>query len=451
MPEQGTEGLKSGRTSPVRSQETARGRGRRKQASSGSDSAGGILLTPESFKQALLKYARRDAYSGRPFSAIAVTISDYREISQEFGIQTAEQVNHLCRDLFCRGLQGADRLSNVAPGFFLILLPETEKANAELALARLSAIAAASRLQFHELDLKPEYRLSIAHFDFVSSRLDVLLSQLDCQIDRHGNLVHMDAASHPAGKDAVLASCDSWMERFESVSRPAGTTVLSLQVVSWRAADRWKERTAVEITRIDLRQCPQMSLEDLVKKARGLKEIDHPAVQPIVDFYLGVEADETPQYFLVTQDTPGLPLVRFLADNCLGQDVALEWIFSLLNGAIYLLGLMPPVIIAPLSPENIFVKAGERPLIAGYQLPYLFCQQAGASAQSLLVEICALIISICQKSQGEAIAQVMELSQSVMSGQGPRQLNTVHKLRSAVRRIVNKQESPPANISLSGG
>src|SRR5215470_9507409 len=97
-----------------------------------------LILTPAAFKQAVIKYSRRQVRDGRPFSLAVLSILEYRHVRETLGQQAAEQLNHLGQDVCLRNLRDADRLCVVPDGHLLLLLPETEPAGAKRTVERLS-------------------------------------------------------------------------------------------------------------------------------------------------------------------------------------------------------------------------------------------------------------------------------------------------------------------------
>lgn len=406
-----------------------------------------IGLTPEAFKQVLLKYASRHARNGKPFSVLRLDITDYARLSAESDSNYGEQLNHFCLDICQRSLRGFDRLCNVSPGTFLILLPETGKTSAELACHGLSHILSTTKIRICDQEIVPKYRTSMSHFDDCQFDLDMLLDNVGYHIDRHGNLSPRPSANHKSQEATALSCLTAWMERYTQKSKAQPRQVGGIDLLEWKCADSWDPGVEVDMRKIDLGSggAATFALEDLIKKSRALQALDHPSVLGLRDFCF----EPGGQFYLVIEAVSGIHLDEYLASTSCPSDKAFNWISSILNGVIYLLSVLPPVTITPFTAAHLLVTTSDRVIIVDYQTPYIFQAQSSASPYKLTANLASLILLICRQMQTKAASEIRQLCLNIVESEHQGHLSTPHKFRSAVQMIIEKDTHQDRHISLN--
>lgn len=420
-----------------------------------------LLVSASAFKQTLMKYIRRQARYGRTFCLASIEILEYEQVKNTLGAHAAQQLHRLGQDVCLKYLRDADRLCGAQPGQFLLLLPDTDPQGARQALERLAQLMGTAKAHYHHKQLRASASFHIVDSAQQGSDPEVLLGELGFKIDEGGNLGrHLGPDRAYRGAMAQAPFCgdfDVWSERYADIKLEGeGLYGENLRVSRLSARDCWRGGKPVQMRLIEPDQ-PDTSLEadflDLIaRRARVLQSIDHPGLLSTADYHL-----QDRRKLCLVQDRLDGPI---LGDYLLVEEIdgltLLDWALQILGSIIYLQGLMPPLVPPPPGDSSFIVGSGKHLVLVEFEIPYLFpnwhqpsqisAEEILAVAQGRPVAAYAPVLTGLARLMSELISrlphppgELAALLSCLQTEELPAEWNTVFKLRSAVKRIWDKE------------
>lgn len=403
------------------------------------------VLSPDGFKQVLQKYAARHAKGDVVFALLSIRITNHGELSIEGGEAASLVIESLLRTCLS-GLRQQDRACCLSDDFFLFLLPDADKAGAEQTRMRVRQILSQAKLKHNGKFFKPEGIVLFSHCGEAACDIDAMLHEVGATVDGHGELVQQDA--EPPERVLARAKLSSWAQRYhgftesnpdDTSKRENGDSAGEFRPASsdkWFATDSWS-KSAVRIQKVVAASAP--AWDETIKRARVLQAVDHPSLNKLMDFHCD---DQLNAVFLVWKQRNGqqtLSEVLGRKDTLKSTD-ALRWIGEITSALAYLQQLVPPVVPTAFSSGNV-VLDGQDIIIDGGLESYIFNAVTSKSAPSLFPEVAEVIEQIVHVSDSSTIpAELLELTAQLKAKDVPNNLNTMHKVRAAVRKIVERAE-----------
>jgi len=418
--------------------------------------------TPATFKQILIKYLRRQARYNRTFSLAVLDILEYEQVKKTLGPQAAQELHRLAQDVLTRFMRDADRLCGASPGQFLLLLPDTDAEGGRLALERLAQCTAQAKSHYHHKHLRPSCSFRMVDSGQYGSDPEILLDCIGFAIDEDGQLSKRTSPELQVRADLMRnepfnGSFSVWSQRYESAdmsSLSAAGDQLKISAAS--ARDLWRSSRPVQIRILEAAAADATFegelIESLARRLRVLQSIDHPGVVGCIDYHL----KERRSLYLVQDVLDGPTLTEYLSMASIDSLTVLDWALQICNSIIYLQGLMPPVVPSAPSKSSLIVSADKHLVLTGFEIQYLFpawhepTQISGEEIMAVnqgrpvpaftnvitgFAELIRwLIASLCDPSE-----QLTTLFARMGGDLLPADLNTVYKLRSALKRIWDWQ------------
>lgn len=393
------------------------------------------VLSPDAFKQALQKYAVRHAKGDAVFSLLSVRLTNFADLSTKHGAAACQQAGDSLLGTCLKGLRQQDRVCLPADDFFLFLLPEADRTGVDQARARIAQIVAESKLKHDGHTLKPEGEVLSTYLGDAVCDIDAMLHDVGATLDEHGEIIKRCAEAQQ--RTIAGANLESWSLRYEGFSGRNGDIGCGQITV---ARDCWSK------ARVKIRRAAPVSTagqidawDDVVKRARALQHIDHPSLNRLLDFH----PDETQSsVFLVRPLVDGEKLTDVLSGKQLEPSRALRWIGELIGALAYLQGLVPPAVPADLNSDSIVVVADDIVIDCAFD-QYVFNENPAAEETSrrLLAQAAALMAQIAAAAdQSQLPAELIDIIDNARKSPVPPALNTMHKLRSAVRKIIERAD-----------
>lgn len=417
-----------------------------------------LQVTPAAFKQILIKYLRRQTRYGRMFCVAVLEILEYEQVKRTLGPQAALNLNRVGQEVITRCIRDADRMCGACPGKYLLLLPDTDAGNARIALERLAQLTAAARTHYHHKQLRASCSYRIVESSPYGSDPEVLLSALGFEIDEDGNLNQRGAPELAGGADLVRGepfsgSFGVWLQRYREMEiGGASPGAGKLMVARGSARDLWRDSTPVCVRVVEPAQAGTTfgtdQVDTLSRRSRVLQAVDHPGVVGCVDYHL----KDRRSFYLVQDAFEGKPLAEYLSGSRIDGLTVLDWALQICNSIVYLQGLMPPVVPPPPAKDSIVVSADKDVVLIGFELQYLFPAAHGpgqisgdemmavaqgrpvAAYTSVLAgfaDLAAWLLEHLDHPPDRLASLFARLRQDEL----PPDLNTVYKLRAALRRI----------------
>jgi hypothetical protein len=405
------------------------------------------VLSPDGFKQALQKYAVRHAKGDADFALLSVHVSNYRELANKEGGETANLVSESLLRTCLSGLRQQDRVCCPADDFLLFLLPDADRGGAEQARIRVKQILSQAKLKQSGKILKPEGAVQSSHCGDAACDIDAMLHEVGAMVDEHGAIVKQEGEA----RESLLARAklESWAQRYHGFtlsnnggtgstasngSTPSNLTLAAGQTCC--ATDSWSD-LPVRIHKVAADAAP--AWDEVIRRARVLQSIDHPALNRLVDFHCDQQLHAV---FLVWGEREG----RHRLSEILGgkQDLkpalALRWIGEIVGALAYLQQLVPPVVPTKLSADDL-LESGQDIVIDGGLDSYIFDGGKGKTVAALFADIAHLIERIAQSTDSAKLPpRLSELVAQLKLKEVPQNTNTMHKVRAAVRELVERAE-----------
>lgn len=394
------------------------------------------VLSPDAFKQALQKYALRHAKGDAKFSLVSLEVANFQQLAEE---DTAESASHVCGILLrqcLNELRHQDRVCFPADDLSLFLLPDTDQSGCKQAEQRLSRVVAEFRHTHHGKVVRLDSRINSTDCGETVCDIDAMLHAVGATLDEHGGIVKHAVES----QRRQLAKLDSWAQRFEEFFGQNGSDREGRQALLTR--DRWSG-AQVRIIRVDLpADDTSVPRDQLVKRARALQSIDHPALNGLMDFHCD---EQLRTVFLVWHHRQGRLLSEFLPQSAIVIDAAkaLRWIAEIVSALAYLQALVPPAVPADLTVANV-LEIGDDILIDNVLESYVL-HSTPAHAE-LFAKTARLLEIILDKTDPTGVpAELTDVIAQLKQAEIPQKLNTMHKVRAVIRKIVERadREEPP--------
>lgn len=431
-------------------------------ASAPGETAGGLqrrmssknFISPDEFKQLLVKYSRRQSKGGKPFSLLSVEVANYETLVAHAGDDDVTHMMNGVRATILRNCREADRISLIAPGLFLILLPEADEEGAGYALARIKNALIANARPLAQI--KPFFNFLVASSGAGTCDLQTLLAAVGCILDEHDQLMVR------AGTRSVrtLGSLSSWLDRYKLSEKPEQFGMqaidgLQLESQRWSARDLWGNRelyiekylivamTGETVQNVSNDSGVLPPYEVLVQRARALQSLNSPYIQHIFDFfwsdpatlYLAVEKLDGQKLFSLIDKLDQRQLLQLACDFATALIQAQALVPSLRipfdPDAFYLSGELPSLQISCYCPGYLFPDAQSQALL-------LRQPRVPTSDDHNLKALVAFLRKLTENSTEPYALSLSRLAKNVESGGNDENLNTLHKVRSAINKLLNE-------------
>lgn len=392
------------------------------------------VLSPDAFKQALQKYAVRHVKGEAVFSLISVRVTNFADLSTKYGATATLVAGDSLLGACLKGLRQQDRVCLPADDFFLFLLPEADQSGVEQACARIIQIIADAKLKHDGNTLKPEGEVLSTHLGDAVCDIDAMLHDVGATLDEHGEIIRRT----PEAQQRTIASAnlESWLLRYEGFSGRDGGSPRPVVARDCWSTSRVNIRRAIPQAETALRA----AWEDVVKRARVLQHIEHPCLNRLIDFH----PDEThSSLFVVWRYLEGETLSTALAKKSLPVSSALRWIGELIGALAYLQGLVPPAVPSELTSQCVTILGDDIVIDCSFDA-YVFNENPPAEETSrrLLLQTAGLMGEIADATESSQLpAELTQIIDDLKKDKLPPALNTMHKLRSAVRKIIERAET----------
>lgn len=391
------------------------------------------VLSPDAFKQALQKYAVRHVKGEAVFSLLSVRVTNFADLSTKYGATAALVAGDSLLGACLKGLRQQDRACLPADDFFLFLLPEADRSGVEQACARILQIIADAKVKHDGNTLKPKGEVLFTHLGDAVCDIDAMLHEVGATLDEHGEITRRTAeAQH---RTIASANLESWLLRYEGFSGRNGDSARPVV-----ARDCWStNRVNIKRATPRVENALRVAWEDVVKRARVLQHIEHPCLNRLIDFH----PDEThSSLFLVWRYLEGETLSAALAKKSLPVSSALRWINELIGALAYLQGLVPPAVPADLTSECVMIFGDDIVIDCSFD-QYVFNENPPAEETSrrLLLQTARLMGEIADATERSQLpADLIQIIDDLKKDKVPPALNTMHKLRSAVRKVIERAD-----------
>lgn len=416
------------------------------------------VLTSAAFRQVLIKCSQRFVRQGRGFSLIALQVLEFEQVKRSLSEQAADQLSNLACSTFLKGIRGADRLCTAKPGHFIILMPDTDADGAQIAVDRLCHLVAQAKSHFKHKPLRASCSYKVAYCAQFLGDAEAMLRSLGYSFDNDGELdfAAESQSSRQEGSEApgLGGGFASWLERYEITGQCDSEQLGDvLKLTRLAAKDQWASGRPVRIRvaeRLFGTAFDTDVLAMLARRSRVLQSIDHPGIDAIIDF----QVKDNRALYLVSKCRAEPRLAEFLEPaNAIDSELISQWAVQICNALIYLQSLMPPVVPTSLSCGCFIVNDQKHLVLVDYEIPYLLpacCQGFNLSE----LEIQAVIqgrptpaYEPVVRSLGRMLGRLaadsgcerkfVELFERLQSEKLPADLNTIYKVRSALKGASN--------------
>lgn len=389
------------------------------------------ILSPDAFRQALQKYALRHAKGDAKFSLISVEVGNFQQLAES---GTTETASHVCEILLrecLHELRHQDRACFPTDDLFLFLLPEADQSVCKQAEQRIARVLAEFRHTLHGKVVKLDGLIISTDCGETVCDIDAMLHSVGATLDEHGGIVKQASKTHRL----QMAKFDSWAQRFDEF------TALNGEALEWTPGrstrDRWSG-LPVRISKLDLPlEASLIPRDEVVKRARTLQSIDHPALNRLIDFH----CDEQLQaVFLVWHQREGRLLSEFLSQygTVIESSKALRWIAEIVSALTYLQALVPPAVPTDLTVANV-LEIGDDIVIDNVLESYVLHSTPAQASAELFSKTAHLLETILRKTDTAAApAELTQVIAQLKQPELPQKLNTMHKVRAVIRKIVER-------------
>lgn len=396
------------------------------------------VLSPDAFKQALQKYAVRHAKGDAVFSLLSVHLTNFDQLATKHGAAACSLAGDSLLGACLKGLRQQDRVCLPAHDFFLFLLPEADRTGVDQARVRIARIVAEAKLKYEGNILKPEGEVFATHLGDAVCDIDAMLQDVGATLDEHGEIVRRCADAQQ--RITAGANLESWSLRYEGFSGRNGANRAGQSTV---VRDRWSgERVHIRSAAPHSTQALISAWEEVVKRARALQHMDHPCLNRLLDFH----GDETQSsVFLVWRFVEGEKLSAVLSDKQIEPAQALHWIGELISALAYLQGLVPPAVPADLTSDCIIVVGDDIVIDCAFD-QYVFNESPPAeeTLRRLLAQTAARVGEIAGATERSQLPdRLFDIIADLRKEPVSPAFNTMHKLRSVVRKIIERTENKP--------
>lgn len=351
---------------------------------------------PDEFKQALLKSMSKQAKAERTFAVIGISLQNADTIARLAGDDALDRLARAVRSAIARQCTAQELLCAVSERCLLVLHPEADAGAVTKQADRLSEILSA--ISITGTPLRPAFEVGVGES---AGLLDVnaLLLQLGCELDEHGDLREAGERSRQHRGDL-----QRWLQRYDL--RDDGL-----------ASDAWT-KTSVMFRRIDLGGSGQDTRQALLKHAKAMQAIEHAAIVPLIDFWLGDD-----QFICVERDFDERGMLEQWRGAHKSESLQLyfEWAGQYLSMLLYLQTLTPPVVLDVSAP--IVVSANKKLSLTGYAYDVLRKIAAHAAPKASEAAYVQLFRAFADRLD---VAELKELARNS-------DLTTLHKIRAAMK------------------
>jgi hypothetical protein len=246
----------------------------------------------DEFKQALLKHASRATKTGsKPFALIGLHLKNRPTIAQVAGEESVDKLMRALRTLISNQTSADNLICVLSPERVLVMEIGDESTAAALA-QQLRGSLEGMKLAGHHV--RPAFDIKVVAINGPDLSDD--LASLGCEITSHGDLTETipPRASYTGSKE-------SWMSRYREQEKSAGTVI-----------DTWSGKSCVLVS--SCIAADESQTAGLIKQARELQMLDHPSVEPLIDFWISDD-----EIVCVEHLPHGKPLKQWLQTHSLNS------------------------------------------------------------------------------------------------------------------------------------
>lgn len=250
---------------------------------------------------------------------------------------------------------------------------------------------------------------------------------------------------------------EEWLSRYTKLKQTKEENLLGLvKLTNWVAIDTWRDSKSVEITVIQPIQsgitysCE--TLKAIAQRARVVQSIDHPGLMSINDYHV-----KDMQALYVVQDLFECKrLNEYVAAVKIDNAFVLGLGEQLCNILIYLQTLIPPAPPPRLEQDVLAVDAAGHIICTDFQILYLLAgwlhelKTYNITSTTEYLGKPALIDSYTIQQIGAVMQKVLSyvanpnkelvsLAKQIQQEKTAKELNTIYKLRSALKAISDTQ------------
>lgn len=124
------------------------------------------------------EFGRAQRYS-RPLSIVMIDVDHFKSINDQYGHATGDHVLTNVGHILGDSLRDSDVLARIGGEEFVLLLPDTPKANAEFVAERMRSQLANTTIKFEALELKITASFGVAEITSEDETLEQMLSRAD--------------------------------------------------------------------------------------------------------------------------------------------------------------------------------------------------------------------------------------------------------------------------------
>jgi hypothetical protein len=406
-----------------------------------------IFIATDEFKQQLLKYANRHARNGRDFALVSVELANFETLSEYARKEDLAHTMNTVRAIAARTARNADRIATLSQAMLLLLLPDTSIDGAGVAISRLQQELMSNIRSLAQI--RPVFTFRVSASEGGSCELQEMLSRVGCNIDEHGELV----TKGQTRSVLMLGSLDSWKERFHR------STGQDESDSTYKAKDLWSSNE-VQLDRIELvehaqetgivagSQMPCIDCNQLVQRARSLQQLDSLSMQRLLDFFI----NQGKELFLAREERASLALGECKKNFSASQ--LLEVTIDFATVLIQAHSLIPHLTIQ-FKPEFLrYDKHRAKLQITDFHVQYLFPQVHSTSGEDCNISIFAEFLEYLvegreNEGQEEETKEVengiKNLLRQMKSQKLPESLNTIHKIRTQLRKWAHRSNDAKAD------
>lgn len=389
-------------------------------------------IAADEFKQLLLKYVSRHAKSSRQFALLSIELANFETLADNSS-DDPPRIMQAAQTLALDEAREADRLCLVSPATMLLLLPDTNNEGADQLESRLRQTFSNKIRPLAQT--KPVFNFKITSSNDTACDVHAMLTAVGCVLDEHQDIT----AGGMTRAVWQLGSLESWMQRF-ALTQPWQSLANGSEIAD--ADDNWSD-TTVRMVRVQVPSdwtalegnSPQSEKQrSLLQRARALQSLIHPNMQRLTDFFV----DQGKHLYLVTEWVDGCPVVtkrRELTDKEF-VDVAIEFASILIQAH----SLVPLMVLKP-TYENLLLCNGTGNLtLVNHHVEYLFPIGIETHGEDSNMSLFADFLSnlLAERTRNAVTDALSEILQNLQSAKRPESVSTLHKTRSAVKRIADQ-------------
>lgn len=412
------------------------------------------LISPTSFKQVLFKYCHRQTRTGRTFALASLEIRNLSRVAEKLGNDAGRRITRATVNTILKASRDADRICEVNPGQYLLILPDTKHGSEDAVLSRLESEIRTGKVSYNKQSIETDVSYRCVHSAAMGTDPEFLLNEIGYRVPKYSGALEKisqgDAASIKIVKP-FSGSFATWLERYSTTGEKTELkTDRHIIIYSQTGRDSWLDNQKVVFKIIEPKEThyfeKQANLDALFHRARVLQGMEHPGINPCIDFHI----KDPDALYLVEKAAAGETLSQLAST----PDTAMlvDWSMQICNIIIYFQTLMPPVVPTELTKERLLISPDGTLFITDFEADYLFPEwyqphavtkeemdaaQQGRPIRAfepVIVSFARLMRSLIDDEN-----QVSAVFDSLTDKVWPKHLNTVYKIRSELKRIQEEQ------------